>query len=167
MTRTAKMERGFTLTRVLDAPREDVFRAWAEPELLEWFRNPAFPARGPIEVDLRVGGTWKLMMVVDEETEYFTGGVYREIVPVERLVFTWGASDGWPKIDRDRLDEAPLVTVLLNEVGDRTELILDVALPDQWSDDSVRAWLASGTREGWGQTIDRLVAGVAGAARRD
>ena len=45
-------------------------------------------------------------MVIDESTNFVTGGIYREIVEDERLVFTWGATDGWPKIDPERLDEA-------------------------------------------------------------
>lgn len=164
MTETNGLERGFTLTRMLDAPRGLVFRAWTEPAHLDWFLNPAFPAREPIEVDLRVGGAWKLKMVIDEDTEYFTGGIYREIVPVEKLVFAWGAPDGWPKLDHERLEDAPLVTVLLNEVGYRTEMILHVVLSDHLSEDRVREWLASGIRGGWGQTLDRLVASFAAAA---
>ena len=52
-------------------------------------------------------------MVIDESTAYTTGGVYREIVPGEKLVFSWGATDGWPELDPERLDESPLVTVRL------------------------------------------------------
>ena len=52
-------------------------------------------------------------MVIDRSTVYFTGGVYREIVPDEKLVFAWGATDGWPKLDPDRLDDSPQVTVTL------------------------------------------------------
>ncbi len=51
-----------------------------------------------------------------------TGGIYREIVPNEKLVFIWGATDGWPKIDPDELDDSPTVTVTLDEAGCRTEM---------------------------------------------
>ena len=49
------------------------------------------------------------------DTTYFTGGVYREIVPDEKLVFAWGATDGWPQLDLERLDDSPLVTVTLSQ----------------------------------------------------
>src|SRR6266496_3605551 len=84
-------ERGFTLTRMLDAPRERVFQAWTDPWHLQWFYSDLVDPREPIEVDLRVGGVWRQKMIVDENTEYFTGGIYHEIVPPERVVFTWGA----------------------------------------------------------------------------
>jgi uncharacterized protein YndB with AHSA1/START domain len=58
-------------------------------------------------------------MVIDESTAYVTGGVYREIVHEEKLVFAWGATDGWPKLDPDRLDESPLVTVAFTRVDGR------------------------------------------------
>jgi uncharacterized protein YndB with AHSA1/START domain len=168
MSGTNDLVRHFTLTRLLDAPRELVFQAWTDPEHLRWFFNDtAATPPEPIEVDLRVGGVWRLKMVINEELEYFTGGVYREIVPVEKLAFFWGASDGWPEIDLDRLEDGPVVTVTLNEVGDKTEMIFHVELPDRLSDDDVREWLATGMRDGWGMTIDRLVARFASAALKN
>jgi uncharacterized protein YndB with AHSA1/START domain len=158
-------ERGFTLTRMLDAPREFVFQAWTDPLHLQWFFSDLTDAREPIEVDLRVGGVWKQKMVVDQDTEYFTGGIYREIVPPERIVFTWGAINGWPRIDPDHIEDGPVVTVTLNEVGHKTEMIFHLRLPDHLSEDTVRDWFASGIRDGWSQTIDRLAARFASVGR--
>ena len=73
----------------------------------------------PIDVDLRVGGAWRVKMVMNENLQYFTGGIYREIVPGEKLVFTWGAVDGWPEIDSDHLDDCPLVTLTLVNLARR------------------------------------------------
>jgi hypothetical protein len=71
----------FTLTWTLDAPPADVFRAWTDPEQLGWYYNPEYPVPAePIELDLEFGGVWRQYMVIDDETAYFTGGVYREIV---------------------------------------------------------------------------------------
>jgi uncharacterized protein YndB with AHSA1/START domain len=168
MTGTNELVRDFTLTRMLDAPRALVFQAWTDPDHLQWFFNNTVAAPPePIEVDLRVGGVWKLKMVINDDLEYFTGGVYREIVPVEKLAFTWGATDGWPEIDPDRPEDGPLVTVTLNEVGDKTEMIFNVALPGHLPEERVREWLATGMREGWGDTIDRLVARCASAATKN
>jgi uncharacterized protein YndB with AHSA1/START domain len=160
MTDTDVLAHGFTLTRILDAPRELVFQAWTDPEQLQWFLNPgAATPEEPIEVDLRVGGEWKLLMVIDEDTQYYTGGVYREIVPVEKLAFTWGAADGWPKIDPDRSEDGPLVTLTFSDIAGSTEMVLQFTLPDHLSEDAVREWMGTPyMREGWGETIDRVVA---------
>jgi uncharacterized protein YndB with AHSA1/START domain len=165
---TNAAEHGFTLRRVLNAPRDLVFRAWTDPAHLQWFFNPSMPRPSePIEVDLRVGGAWRVKMVVNEKLQYFTGGIYREIVPGEKLVFTWGAVDGWPEINRDHLDDCPVVTVTLNDLGETTEMIFHVALSEQMSDEAVREWLATGMRVGWSDTIDRLVTAFAHPTAND
>jgi uncharacterized protein YndB with AHSA1/START domain len=146
----------FTFTWTLDAPAEDVFRAWTEPAELGWFYNDTMPTPDePIEVDLRVGGAWRQRMVIDDDTSYTTGGIYREIVPGERLVFTWGAVGGWPDIDPERLDESPLVTVTLTEHDGKTELMVHVELPETFIEVVPPAWPAA-VEHGWRDTVDRL-----------
>lgn len=158
MTTTDHAARDFTLTWTLDASAETVFGAWTDPERLGWYYNDAQPIPDePIELDLRVGGVWRQMMVIDEETSYFTGGVYREIVPNERLVFAWGATDGWPKLDLDDLDGSPQVTLDLIRTSEGTELTLHVALPADLPDDGVPGWWPM-VRGGWSDTVDRLAA---------
>ena len=155
--------RGFTLTRTLDAPRDLVFQAWTDPDHMQWFFNPQRTPPGErAEVDLRIGGAWRQRMIVDEDTDYITGGIYREIVPVEKLVFEWGAVGGWPAIDPMRGSAGLVVTVELAKKADRTEMVLRVDFPDVLSDAEVRKLLGMGMREGWGDTIDRLVAVFAG-----
>ena len=127
MTDYPTQDRSFTLTRILAASRHAVFTAWTDPEHLAWFYNPDMPTpTTPIEVDLRVGGTWKQQMVVNEDLSYPTGGIYLEIVPDERLVFRWGAVGGWPELDGENELTAPVVTVQLNDLGRETELVLTV-----------------------------------------
>lgn len=163
MGATKTPPREFTLRRILDAPRALVFQAWTDPKHLQrWYINneQAIPS-DPITVDLRVGGAWRVKMVINERLQYFTGGIYREILPVEKLVFTWGAVDGWPEIDPDHPEEdAPVVTITLNalgEQGEQTEMIFHLALPARLSEERVREWFAARIREGWSDTIDRLV----------
>lgn len=164
MTTTDTAQRGFTLTWTLDASPAEVFRAWTDPEHLDWFYNDAEPQPSdPIELDLRVGGVWRQQMVIDETTAYATGGVYREIVPDRKLVFAWGATDGWPKLDPDRLDESPQVTVTLRATDSQTEMTVLVALPAGLSDEGVEEWLSLGIRDGWRDTVDRLAAALAGS----
>lgn len=155
------VEREFTLSRVLDAPRAVVFRAWTEPDSLRWFFTEDTPPDEPVKVDLRVGGAWRQRMIVDAQTDYVTGGIYREIVPLERLVFTWGAAGGWPELDGAAKDDAPVATVKLADRGSGTELVFTVRLPAHLSDEEVSEWLATGMQHGWSDTIDRLVASLA------
>ena len=159
MTSTAPAQRTFTLTWTLDASPAEVFRAWTDPEHLGWYYNPNNPVpEEPIELDLRVGGAWRQRMVISEQTSYMTGGVYREIVPDEKLVFAWGATDGWPELDPERLDESPNVTVLLSGRDGRTEMLVTVALPAGVSENEAREWLEMGITNGWRDTVDRLAA---------
>src|SRR5262245_15298296 len=156
--------REVTVTWTLEATPAEVFQAWTDPDQLEWFYNDAQPIPDdPIELDLRVGGVWRQRMVINESTDYVTGGVYREIVPDEKLVFAWGATDGWPELDPERLDDSPLVTLLLSQVDGRTEMSLTVALPASLAEEQVREWWALGVREGWRATVDRLAAVFAAA----
>jgi uncharacterized protein YndB with AHSA1/START domain len=154
MAPTYQQERGFVLTRMLDAPPEVVWQAWTQPKYLDWFFNPGTRTYLPTSVDLRVGGAWRQHMVESESRQYVTGGIYKEIVPHSRLVFAWGASGGWPDTDAN---DGPEVTVELTPVGERTRMDLTLRLPDQLSADQVQGWLDKGLEPGMAMTIDRLV----------
>lgn len=161
MAPTYVLERGFTLTRLLDAPPELVWQAWTDPAQLDWFFNPGTTPTQPTTVDLRVGGAWRQHMVENATTQYMTGGIYRDIVPNRRLVFAWGASGGWPDTDEP---DGPEVTVELEPVGARTRLTVTLRLPDDLSQGAVQAWLDKGLEAGMTMTIDRLVARLGRAA---
>ncbi|MFF8867306.1 SRPBCC domain-containing protein [Streptomyces sp. NPDC015139] len=79
-----------TVTRVFDAPRAAVYRAWTEPELFaRWWGPRGFTTDpGTVALDVRVGGTWKATMAAEGVGEFPFTGVYREVVENERLVFT-------------------------------------------------------------------------------
>ena len=154
MAPTYDRQRGFTLTRLLDAPPEMVWQAWTDPACLDWFFNPGTTPGWPTSVDLRVGGAWRQHMVENVDRQYMTGGIYREIVPHRRLVFAWGASGGWPDTDRPN---GPQVTVELTPVGSKTRMDVAFRLPDALSDAEVQAWLDQGVEPGMAMTIDRLV----------
>jgi uncharacterized protein YndB with AHSA1/START domain len=162
MTTTDRPRRDFTLTWTLDATPAEVFQAWTDPDHLHWFYNDSNPIPSePIELDLRVGGVWRQQMVIDQSTTYATGGVYREIVPDEKLVFAWGATDGWPELDPDQLDDSPLVTVTFSQIRGRTEMTVHVELPASLSEDRLQEWWSLGIRDGWRDTVDRLAAALA------
>jgi uncharacterized protein YndB with AHSA1/START domain len=157
MNTTAVAPYEFTRTWTFEASPANVFRAWTDPDRLGWFYNDAQPIpTEPIEVDLRVGGVWRQLMVISEQTSYYTGGVYREIVPDEKLVFSWGAVDGWPELDPDRPEDSPLVTVTFSPTGRATELRLNVKLPEGAARDRLGGFWPHAIRNGWGDTVDRL-----------
>ena len=153
---TFSLGRGFTLTRTFLAPPSLVFAAWTQPEHLGWFFNPGHRSEKSVTVDLRVGGAWRQEMIVEDETRYMTGGIFRAIEPDKKLVFTWGAVDGWPKIDPDNLDLSPRVSITLSPVSDGTQMIFSLQLPDQLTEPQTAEWMSSRMLAGWIMTIDRL-----------
>jgi uncharacterized protein YndB with AHSA1/START domain len=85
------------------------------------------------------------------------GAVSRvEIVPNERLVFSWGATGGWPELDPDRLDDSPLITVALSQAGGRTDMVVTVEIPASMSDEGMPEGWFSHMQQGWRDTVDRL-----------
>jgi uncharacterized protein YndB with AHSA1/START domain len=116
MTDTPPVGREFTITRVYDAPRELVWKAWTDPEhVARWFgpRGITTP-RSTITMDVRPGGAFELTMVSDDDgTEYPSGGTFLEVQAPERLVW------------RDR-DIDMTVTITFADLGDRTEMTCHV-----------------------------------------
>src|SRR6266498_2945188 len=105
------------ITREFDAPKHLVYRAWTTPELIKrWWSGD----RGEVtiaEVDLRVGGRWRYVMIANEGFEVAFHGEYREIVPDERIAMTEVyEGDADPPADAD----APLQTVTFTDVDGRT-----------------------------------------------
>jgi uncharacterized protein YndB with AHSA1/START domain len=88
------------ITRIFHAPRPLVWQAWTDPQqLVQWMGPPQHPAKH-CEGELRVGGQWRSRLeATDGSDELWNGGVYREIVEPERLVFTfaWDGDDGRPE----------------------------------------------------------------------
>ncbi len=107
------------LNQLVPAPREKVFAAWTESEQLKkWFSpNPNFQV--PVaEVDLKVGGAYRIQMLSPEGKTHTAFGQYLEIRPPEKLVFTWGW-EGDPDFPRETR-----VTVQFLAKGNQTEVVL-------------------------------------------
>ena len=112
-------ERELVITRVLDAPRSLVFKLWSRPEhLARWWGPQGFTTIS-CEMDVRPGGAWFRCMRSPEGTLYTKRGIYREIVPPKRLVFTYVNEDA-----DGRLGPETLVTVTFEEHGAKTRLTL-------------------------------------------
>jgi uncharacterized protein YndB with AHSA1/START domain len=140
------------LTRVVPAPRDAVFRAWTEPEALKRWWVP-FPGMSvpAAEVDLRPGGRYRLTMRNAKGEEFHLHGVYREVRPPERLVYTWR----WEGTERG-VDGETLVTVDFEASGATTLLHLT---HEQFPDADARDRHGIG----WGGVLDRLVEAVGSA----
>ena len=133
-----------TLTRTYAAPREAVFRAWTDPDALKQWFGPTDEFTTPIaEVDLRMGGRYRIgMQSPDQEDLHIVGGVYREIEPPEKLVFTLSWEEG---IDVGET----LVTVEFRDLGGSTEVVLThERFPSEEARDK--------HHEGWSGCLDRL-----------
>lgn len=107
----------FTITRILDAPRELVWRAWTdETELAAWL-HPFGVTTDSVAFDVRIGGRYRYTMTNEETGEQFpTGGEYLDVAPIDRLVFTWGDPDA-------PVAGSPVITLTLIPHGESTELV--------------------------------------------
>ena len=152
---TARPLAGTTLrlSRLIDAPRERVFRAWTDPEQFgRWFGPPG--GFGHAELDVRVGGRFRVAMIqplagrlLPKRQPWYCVGTYLEVEPPERLVFTFG----WEGPSWDPGES--LVTVELHDAGSATELVL---LHERNRNQAVRSW------HWWGWTVClRRLAGLA------
>jgi uncharacterized protein YndB with AHSA1/START domain len=141
------------ITRDFDAPRELVYRAYTTPELVKrWWHAK----RGEVtvcEIDLRVGGEWRYVMIADGGMEVAFHGEYREIVPNERLVST-EVFEGFP-------DAESVNTLTLTEVAGRTRLEILVQHENKEHRD---AHINSGMEDGLQDALD-LLEQVAGSLR--
>ena len=146
---TTPSEREIVMTRVFDAPRRLVFDAHTKPELVKrWLLGPPGWSMPVCEIDLKVGGTYRYVWRNDQGTEMGMGGVYREILPPERLVATEKFDQSWYP------GEALDTTVLVEEDG-RTTLTLTVLYESREARDAV---IASGMERGVEASYDRLAA---------
>ena len=135
------------ITRDFDAPKHLVYKAWITPELIKrwWSAN-----RGEVivaDVDLRVGGTWRWVMVTERGFEVAFHGEYQELIPNERIVYT-EVYEGMPEADAEALN-----TLTLTEQDGRTTLTLLVQHKNQEHRD---AHINSGMEAGMQDAMDLL-----------
>jgi uncharacterized protein YndB with AHSA1/START domain len=139
--RIPEMQPPLIVARLLNAPCEKVFAAWTTVELMQEWMCPENGIVAAAELDLRIDGAFRIDMLANGVLTSHTG-VYREISPPRRLVFTWVSTYTYV---RDTL-----VTVDLHPRGDKTELtITHTLLPDEISHEN-HGW-------GWTQLVDHLV----------
>jgi len=141
---TESAERELLITRVFNAHRSLVFKAWTEPQhLVHWWGPQGFTLPS-CTLDLRPGGTYRFCMRSPEGVDHWLQGIYREIIEPERLVFTYAFEDATGKPGHETL-----VTVTFAELGEKTKLTVHQAVFESVTvrDEHVR---------GWTEALDRL-----------
>lgn len=155
-TETERKENDLVITREFDAPREKVWQAWTDPEHIKRWWGPKGFTAPTAKVDLRVGGKNLFCMRSPEGKDYWSTGVYREIVPNERLVNTdsFADADGnvLPASEYGMAGEWPdelLVTITFEETEGKTKMTLrHEGLP--------AGEMKEMTSAGWSESFDKL-----------
>ena len=151
MTATPTNDRELVLTRLIDAPRENVYRCWTEPALLkQWFAPK--PYETPVvEVDVRPGGSSLFVMRGPDGQDMPNRGVYLEVVPNERLVATDAFTEAWQPSAK------PFMTLILTfeKQGHKT---LYTARVRHWTVEDRETHEKMGFHVGWGICTDQLAA---------
>jgi uncharacterized protein YndB with AHSA1/START domain len=141
------------VTRLFDAPREQVFQAWTDPnQFQQWFSRAACEGAAvqSVKIDARVGGKYRIQTRRPDGEYFTTVGVYREVKPPERLVFTWqfekdGSGTEFGEVEPPEM----LVTITFRARGEQTELTLThEKFASQESRDR--------HNQGWGRCLDAL-----------
>jgi uncharacterized protein YndB with AHSA1/START domain len=149
LTVTTPTDREIVITRVFDAPRHLVFDTMARPEFLQrWLLGPPGWSMVVCESDLKVGGVFRHVWRGPDGQEMAMRGVYREVVPPERIVRTERFEFGC-----DAQSGEQVGTLVLTEQGDKTLLTLTVLYPSKEARD---ATIASGMERGLAASYDRL-----------
>lgn len=155
-TAATPVERELIITRVFDAPRELVFKAWTDPERMKLWWGPKDYTAPECKIDLRVGGAYLNCMRSPEGQDFWSTGVYREITPPSRIVYTDSFADEKGKVvpatHYGMGEDFPLetlVTVTFEEHEGKTKMTLRHAgLPAGQMSDLTQA--------GWNESFDKL-----------
>ena len=148
-TQPATSDRELVLTRLIDAPRDKVFRAWTDPAVLKQWFAPRPWSTPKAELDVRPGGSSVVVMRDPDGNDYPNYGVYLEVIPNEKLVVTDAYSTAWEP------SEKPFMTVILTfeDEGGKTRY---TARARHWTVEDRERHEKMGFHEGWGQCAAQL-----------
>ena len=149
MTVTTPSDREFEFTRVFDAPRELVWKAYTEPEHLKKWWGPTDFTTPHTTVDLRPGGVWHYCMRGPDGTESWGRAEYQEITPPERLVY----EDAFSDKDGNVYPPKMLITVTFADEAGKTRVSGRTLFASKEERDKV---IEMGMVEGMTQTLDKL-----------
>lgn len=141
-----------TISRVFDAPREVVFRAWTDPEQLGRWWGPHGFTNPVVDIDPRPGGRWRIYMRAPDGTVYPNGGRYLEVREPERLVYTDEVAE-----DETAWGDSPppsaVQTVTFEDVDGATRVTVVVRLD---SPGAKATMIEMGAPAGWNESMERL-----------
>jgi uncharacterized protein YndB with AHSA1/START domain len=136
------------ITRVFDAPRKLVWQAWTDPKMMaQWFGPRGFTSSVP-ELDVQVGGALRIVMHGPDGNDYPMKGVFIEVAPPERLVFSNIAIDS----DGKHLLEGETSVTLIEQGGKTTMTLMTHAVGRV----PIAKQMLAGMNAGWTQSIDKL-----------
>lgn len=150
-TDTDVKEAVVVISRTFDAPRELVFKMFTDPKHLTQFWGPKGFTAPSCELDLRVGGAFRLEMRGPDGTEYPCTAIYREIVKPERIVYA-GPPEDSPGCGGG-LPPRAVVTMTFTEHGGRTTITIHTHLQSMADREAA---VQMGFKEGWAASLDRL-----------
>lgn len=162
--KTDAEETPVTLTRVFNAPRDLVWKAWTDPELFKRWWGPAGFTSPTCKIDLRVGGKFLWCMRSPEGKEYWNTGSYREIAPPSLLIMAQSFADENGDVVpathygfSDKIPAVMVITVRLQEIDNktRTKMILTHAGLSKTSESMQKE-----NEQGWNESLDKLEAAI-------
>lgn len=157
-------DREVTMTRTFDAPRTILFEAWTNPEYVAQWWGPHTFTNPNCDIDLRVGGSYRIVMRSTDGVDYPVKGIYLEIEESERLVIT-NVADEMPAdwLDlvnqyRNAEESEPVLkmvmTIVFQDLGnERTQLVMTTHFEDNDDRDAI---LKMGAATGWAESFERL-----------
>ncbi|MCC6574707.1 MAG: SRPBCC domain-containing protein [Planctomycetes bacterium] len=152
---TKQKSKDLVIVRIFDAPRKLVWRAWTEPAHFKKWWGPKEFSCPTAKMDVRVGGKYHWAMRAADGNEHWSAGVYREVTPMDRLVYTSSFADAKgnlvPATHYGMPDTIPmemLVRVEFENEGSKTKMtITHSGLPTD---------IAAGATVGWNSSLDKL-----------
>jgi len=151
------------VTRVFDAPRELVWKAWTDPKyVMQWWGPKGFSCPS-CQIDFRVGGKYLCCMRFPDGQEMWNAGEYREIVPYEKIVSTMYFADSKGNrveaaqlgIEHKAIDDSPDV-IRFEDIGNGQTKLTFIG------NETVQSATESGQLEGWNQILEKFAAVLAG-----
>lgn len=141
------------ISRVFDATREKVWAAWTVPEEVTQWWGPWGFSTSARELDLRAGGRWRYVMRGSDGTEYPVQGVFREVVPIDRIVTSDEIGTGQENVDDPERPGPVMITCAFDDLGSQTRLTLRIS--HETAEDR-RKHEAMGVVDGWNSSLDCL-----------
>jgi uncharacterized protein YndB with AHSA1/START domain len=138
---TTTVKPSLTIKRRFKASPEKVFNAWADPEKVKYWMGPGEVKVLRTEGDARTGGRFRWVMRAPNGEDHDVSGTYREVIPNEKLVFTWA----W----KSTPERESLVTLTFKPDGDGTSFTM---VHEQFFDDAAR----DSHNKGWTNAMDKL-----------